>query len=69
MQDVGVWGTDVPISMPSVPRPDEPGLIQLGDGLVMTAGGLHHDIDESAFEEYVTPTYSPMPPAVGEGHG
>lgn len=55
-----VWGSDVPISMPSPPAKDQPGLQSVGVGFTMTAGGIFPDLDEASFEEYITPTYSPL---------
>lgn len=53
------WGADVPISMPSPPSVSNPSLIKLGDGFVMTSGGIFPDLNKDQFDEYVTPTFSP----------
>lgn len=58
-----VWGADVPISMPLPPDPSSPGLITVGAGWVMTAGGIAPDLDESTWEEVVAPTFAPMMPS------
>lgn len=57
--NVQAWGSDVPISMPTPPRPDQPGLLGLGDGFTMTIGGLAPAIDLATFEEYRVPTFAP----------
>lgn len=57
-----VWGSDVPISMPVPPSRDYPGVVDVGDGFVMTMGGIAHAIDLNIFEEYLTPTYAPAAP-------
>jgi hypothetical protein len=54
------WGADVPISMPMPKRNDYPTLAELGAGWAMTATGLIHDLDESTWEEVVTPTFAPL---------
>lgn len=57
------WGADVPISMPLPTSSDQPALIGLGPGWVMTAGGIAPDLDENTWEEIVTPSFAPLMPA------
>ena len=54
------WGSDTLISMPMPIEPARPALIGLGDGWVMTAGGIVPDLDESTWEELVTPSFAPL---------
>lgn len=60
--NVPSWGSDVPVSMPAPPRPDQPGIVDVGDGFMMTFGGIAPAIDLATFEEYRVPTYAPTLP-------
>lgn len=55
------WGADVPISMPTPTSPSQPPLVDLGDGFVLTAGGISSSLTEAEFEAFVVPTFSPAP--------
>lgn len=54
------WASDALISMPLPIDPSLPGLIGVGAGWVMTAGGIAHDLDEATWEALATPSFSPL---------
>ena len=55
---VEFWGTDAPISQPTIPP--LPILVDLGGtGFAFTAGGIAHMIDANALETLQNPTFSP----------
>ena len=60
MASINSWGSDTLISMPMPIDRSLPALIGLGSGWVMTAGGIAHDLDESTWEEMVTPSFAPL---------
>ena len=57
---VNTWGSDTIISMPMPIDKNLPPLIGLGDGWVMTAGGIAHDLDEATWESMATPSFAPL---------
>lgn len=60
MASTDSWGTDTPISMPIPLTKDHPPLANLGVGWTMTSHGLSHHLDESTWEQVVTPTFAPL---------
>lgn len=53
----GMWGSDVPISMP-VPPEDRPVLVDFG-GFGFSTGGITHNITAADREEMFTPFFKP----------
>lgn len=53
------WGTDVPVSKPSVVESDNLRITDLGAGFVFTVKGMRHNLTETERDEIFTPTFAP----------
>ena len=60
MPSINQWASDALISMPLPLNRRLPGLISVGAGWVMTAGGIAHDLDDATWEELATPSFAPL---------
>lgn len=52
------WASDVPVSKPVPPDPDQPVLVDLG-GFGYTTGGISHNLTDGDLEAIFTPLYAP----------
>lgn len=60
------WGADTPISMPVVPKRDQPPLVDFG-GFAFTAGGICHNITAGEIEDMYLPPYAPNVAGLNDG--